>query len=339
MKKICEFCNKEYDWEEGQLNWGKDGPKKGGGSVRSDKFCCFECGCKSKQQKIWNTYFIKTGYHHPNSNPKSQKLRKLRYKKKTGYDNQSQDPKVIEKRKLSYLKKTGYIHPSYNPVAKDKRIKTYKEKTGYNSALANPEVRNKSKLLYKEKTGYEYALQNPKIKEKVKKTNIEKYGAKTYAESIFWKDKINNVDWQNNRKQKEYETKKKNNSFNSSKPEEEIYNLLLQKYPDTVRQHRSDLYPFNCDFYIPSLDLYIEYQGTWTHGNHPFNKDNEEDLKILEKWKNKNTKFYNNAIKVWTIKDPLKRKIAKENNLNCIEFFNMKEFLEWYNKGDFNEKN
>ena len=30
-------------------------------------------------------------------------------------------------------------------------------------------------------------------------------------------------------------------------------------------------------------------------------------------------------------KDPLKRKTAKENNLNWIEFFSMKEFENWYN--------
>ena len=38
------------------------------------------------------------------------------------------------------------------------------------------------------------------------------------------------------------------------------------------------------------------------------------------------------AIDVWTISDPLKRKTAKKNNLNWIEFFNMEQFMEWYNQ-------
>lgn len=90
------------------------------------------------------------------------------------------------------------------------------------------------------------------------------------------------------------------------------------------------MYPFPCDFYISELDLYIEYQGFWTHGKHPFNINDQEDkLKLLE-WKNKNTKMYNCAINTWTIRDPLKRKTAKENNLNWVEFFTVEEFNEWF---------
>ena len=37
-------------------------------------------------------------------------------------------------------------------------------------------------------------------------------------------------------------------------------------------------------------------------------------------------------IKIWTIKDPLKRKTAKDNKLNYIEFWNINEVKEWLNK-------
>lgn len=85
-----------------------------------------------------------------------------------------------------------------------------------------------------------------------------------------------------------------------------------------------------CDFYIPEKDLFIEYQGHWTHGKHPFDKDCLEDKLIIESWKSKNTKYYNLAINTWTIRDFLKRKTAKENNLNWVEFFTFAEFIEWY---------
>ena len=58
-------------------------------------------------------------------------------------------------------------------------------------------------------------------------------------------------------------------------------------------------------------------------------KDNNEDQLILEQWKEKNTKFYDNAITTWTIRDINKRKIAKENNLNYIEFWNINELKDW----------
>lgn len=35
----------------------------------------------------------------------------------------------------------------------------------------------------------------------------------------------------------------------------------------------------------------------------------------------KDTKFYNNAIHTWTVRDPLKRKTAEENNLNYLVFW------------------
>jgi hypothetical protein len=81
-----------------------------------------------------------------------------------------------------------------------------------------------------------------------------------------------------------YETKKKNNTFHTSKPEDETYKILLGKWADVVRQYKSKEYPFACDFYIPSLDLYIECQYSWTHGDHPFDENNENDRKIIEVW-------------------------------------------------------
>ena len=45
----------------------------------------------------------------------------------------------------------------------------------------------------------------------------------------------------------------------------------------------------------------------------------------------KGTKFYNNAIQTWTIRDVKKRNTAKENTLNYIEFWTVKELTNWLN--------
>ena len=97
-----------------------------------------------------------------------------------------------------------------------------------------------------------------------------------------------------------------------------------------LTQYKSEKYPFNCDFYIPERELYIEFQWTWTHGKHPFS-ESQEDLEILTKWKLKNTEYYNNAIEVWTKRDVLKRQTAIQNNLNWLEFFTFEDFSQWYN--------
>ena len=55
----------------------------------------------------------------------------------------------------------------------------------------------------------------------------------------------------------------------------------------------------------------------------------KEDLCKLNLWKERE---YNDGINTWTIRDPLKRETAKNNHLNWLEFFNMKEFTEWLSK-------
>lgn len=59
---------------------------------------------------------------------------------------------------------------------------------------------------------------------------------------------------------KDYITRKKNNSFNKSKVEEDLYTQLLIENKDKTiyRQYKDDRYPYYCDFYILEDDLFIE---------------------------------------------------------------------------------
>lgn len=127
--------------------------------------------------------------------------------------------------------------------------------------------------------------------------------------------------------EKEYITKTKNKSFNSSKPEEKLYHILLEKYgsKNVKRRYKEERYPFYCDFYIPSEDLFIELNNHWTHGGKPFDPDDIECQEKLKLWqeKSKQSKFYENAIKTWTERDVNKIKIAKENNLNYKLFYDI----------------
>lgn len=120
---------------------------------------------------------------------------------------------------------------------------------------------------------------------------------------------------------KSYLTKKKNNSFNKSKDEEILYEKLLKENVNKTiyRQYKDEnRYPYYCDFYIVEDDLFIEVNAHWTHGGHPFNKNDQKDIEKLNEWKEKakTSKFYQQAIYVWTELDVKKQKCAKENNLN-----------------------
>lgn len=210
----------------------------------------------------------------------------------------------LDKREVSYL-----LHYSVRTL--ERRINKYKiRKPGFLLLFLS---RRNHYLLY----GVENPFQVDRNKEKIRNTCIKRYGVTSPNKNR----RILN---------KGLETKKRNHTVNTSKPENEIYEKLLIKFKKVQRQYKSKVYPFLCDFYIEDLELYIEYQGNWTHGGHPFNSNNEIDIFILEKWKEKATDYYESAIDVWTKRDPLKRKIAKENKLNWIEFFNMEEFMKWF---------
>ena len=321
MKKICKYCGKEYEYEKSQKNWINENYKI---TYSPKNFCCFECGHNFRKQNINNTCLEKYGSLYPSQSKGWGDKRRNTFQKKYGsiyYNN----PK---KKKQTNLEKYGKEYYSQTEEYKNKYKQTCLKKYGVDNPNKVQKTKDKIKQTNIEKYGVEYIWQIEEIKEKRANTIKEKYGVDYYSQTEEYHTK-------------QYNTKKKNNSFNISKTENIIYQKLLEKYINTTNQYRSELYPFDCDFYIPELDLYIEYNGNWTHGFKPYNPEDKECIELVNKWKEKaneinfkgNTKnYYLNAIETWTIRDLLKRQTAKDNNLNWIEFFNMEEFMRWYNK-------
>lgn len=109
----------------------------------------------------------------------------------------------------------------------------------------------------------------------------------------------------------------------SSKVEIDFYKYLINtfSFENVDPQYYDDQYPYSCDFFIPGLNLYIEIQGSWTHGKHPFNPDDKKDNEKLNYWKSKDSEYYNNAIYTWTDLDVRKRVCVRDNHLNYLEIF------------------
>lgn len=240
---------------------------------------------------------------------------------------------VREKAKLSILEKYGV----------DNYFKTEECKIKNSTKEARTKSVNNHRKTCKEKYGVDWHSKTEKHKGIVSKSlhtdssneqrkivMQEKFGHDNYM--LTTEFKIVREETRQENKEKEYETRRKNNTFNTSKPEQIIKEMLLIKFNSVIYQYKDKaVYPFVCDFYIPSLKLFIEYQGHWTHGGKPY-EATIDDLDKLKKWKEKNTDFYRIAEVVWTIKDVKKRQLARTNNLNWIEFFTLKEFEDWYNK-------
>lgn len=79
--------------------------------------------------------------------------------------------------------------------------------------------------------------------------------------------------------------------------------------------------------------MYIKLNGHFVHQTHLFDKDNPDDVSTLNKYKDlaKTSSFYDKVIHIWTVVDVEKHKVAKENNLNYILLWSVKDinkFLE-----------
>jgi len=75
-------------------------------------------------------------------------------------------------------------------------------------------------------------------------------------------------------------------------------------------------------FYVESIDTFIELNLFWTHMKHPFTNSEDDKILLNELMDKSNNNQYTSAIKVWTETDPLKMKIAKDNNLNYYYAYN-----------------
>ena len=294
-RPVCIICGKPVKYTSGHYA----------------KFCSKECQYSDLGKKITKEIKIKSnlekyGVEHTSQlkevtdkrtksradhvNEIQQHVRESLYKKYGAYD-VMHIPHILQKIKDTNLKKYGVEFP----------LQQLKKE--------NSEIYQKISQTCINKFGVDSPLKNKEIREKIKQTNIQKYG----------------VD--NPLKNKEIWKKSQDNRQISSKSklENNFLNYLKLKYEpdDIITQYKSKEYPYYCDFYIKSINLYIEIQGHWTHNDHPFDINNLNDQLIMDIWRTKSLsdKYYKNALNTWTIKDVEKRNTAIQNNLNYLEIF------------------
>lgn len=206
-------------------------------------------------------------------------------------------------------KERGVHNFSQLPETFEKRNKTMLERYGVLSIISLPEraqvMKDKISLSHKNKTLEE----RKKISEKYKETSLKKWG---YEHPTQHPNIITKI----------FQSRKEHGTMTSSEPEKYLGKILSENY-EVLTQYKSAFYPFYTDFYLPELDLYIEYQGNWTHVTHQFDINSVTDNELLNIYKKKaeTSKYYSIAIHIWTERDPIKRNTAKQNNLRYLEIF------------------
>lgn len=309
------------------------------------KHCCSSCATLDPivKQKLHKTNIEKYGVEHNWSNNEIRKKCKETAIKRYGNVNN------IEKIKETNLKKYGVEFPYQYKEFLDKARNTCIKHFGVDSIFKD---HNFIKKCFINKFGVDNPFKLKCIKDKVKHTLLLKYNTEYVLSNIDIRNKgietqrekyngllyVQTEDFLN----KSYNTKKLHKTFNISKIEKLFEQYLLDNNIEYNSQYKSDEYPFKCDFYIIKYKLYIEINAHWTHGFHLFNENNIDDIQKLNKWKSKNNKFYNNAIKTWTIRDISKYNKAKENNLNYLVIYSNKinevinKFENYISKCEYN---
>lgn len=208
--------------------------------------------------------------------------------------------------------------------AKRKQRETVLLKYGVSNVSQVPDVKNKIsashstpewKAKVKETKKLRYGNPNYNNMEKNRQTKLDRYGDPKY----------NNPD-------KNTATKHINHTFNTSSYEKDMYEYLVEKYGHNhvLKEYKDSRYPFNCDFYIDTKDLFIELNIHPCHNFHSFNPNNLDDinkLNILQE-KAKTSDYYKNIIYVWTVSDPQKQQIASKNKLNYIMLYSKRDIEE-----------
>ena len=236
-------------------------------------------------------------------------------KEKYGVDNISQLKETKEKVKNTIINRYGV--PNAFNIGKEKSI-TYRKEH-------KEEVRNKRINTCLERYGIEHVIHTESAKRNAHTEEANNKRRETCMRVYGVPNPVQNPKVL----AKQWETKKIRGTFGGphSQQENRIYEVLCKKYgKDNIeRQYKdNERYPFYCDFYVKPLDLFIEYQGYFTHGTEPYDKDCIEHQNIVEELRREN---HFGAIETWTIKDVEKRNTAKKNNLNYVEFFTLKEAI------------
>ena len=338
-RPVCKWCG-------GHVSF--NGYHKG--SMHYSACCCSSCHAKYTKDKRFETNIKKYGRKNFGSAEKVKEYWISHY----GVDNPAKTDFVKKKMRETNLRKYGFNCSSKSEIVKEKTKQTCLKRYGVEYTGQIEEAKEKSKKTCLEKYGSEYYIgskyclektiefsrqnynvdwftKSEEIKNKAKETMLRRYGVEYSMQIPKNKEYMSYLMSSYEMQERRYNTMKRNHTFNSSSTEEELFLYIKSRFPTVVRQYKDkNRYPYFCDFYIPELDYFIELQGYYTHGKHPFDPNSNEDLQLIEYYKRKYGEDCQ-PITIWSIKDVEKRDCAKRNHLNFKEVWSLEDGKNFVN--------
>ena len=338
-RPVCKWCG-------GHVSF--NGYHKG--SMHYSACCCSSCHAKYTKDKRFETNVKKYGRknfgsaekvkeywinHYGVDNPAKTDFVKKKMRetnlRKYGFNCSSKSEIVKEKTKQTCLKRYGVEYTGQIEEAKEKSKKTCLEKYGSEYYIGSKDCLEKTIEFSRQNYNVDWFTKSEEIKNKAKETMLRKYGVEYSMQIPKNKEYMSYLMSSYEMQERRYNTMKRNHTFNSSSTEEELFLYIKSRFPTVVRQYKDkNRYPYFCDFYIPELDYFIELQGYYTHGKHPFDPNSNEDLQLIEYYKKKYGEDCQ-PITIWSIKDVEKRECAKRNNLNFKEVWSLEDGKNFVN--------
>lgn len=224
----------------------------------------------------------------------------------------------------------GVENVSQLPEVQKKRAATIMAEYGVNNVFELEEFQRRARETNLQKYGAEHPIQLEEFQQKARASSTERYGYEYFNQSEESRQRLSAQMQDPEVRAKINATKRANGSFHTSAVEDGLHQMLIETFgeDDVLTQYSDDRYSTLCDFYILSRDLFIELNGTWTHGGHWFDESSAQDQQKLAGWRAKSTAFYRNAEAVWTVADPKKRNAAAEHQLNYVVFWDGAKLLD-----------
>ena len=291
-------------------NYGVDHP------MRSDDV-------KSRMRKVW---LEKYGVDHPSKLPEFRQ-RQSRIAKANFALNGDE---IAAKFRATSLRRYGVENYSQTEEARAAQSERMRATMDERSA--------KARVTTMERYGVERRAQRPADRlersqrvrensaeygEKSRATMLERYGVEHYTQHPDHREaqSVRMRDPEHQRRIRE--AKRQNGTFNTSIAEQELLLMLVDRFgvDDVLEEYWDERYPFACDFYIPSRDMFIEMNGMWTHGGHWFDSHDIEDVERMGQWRASENTFYQAAAYDWGQRDVEKRDTARISQLNYVVFW------------------
>lgn len=338
-RPVCKFCGGHVSFN----GYHKE-------SMHYSVCCCSSCHAKYTKDKRFETNIKKYGRknfgsaekvkeywinHYGVDNPAKVDFVKRKMKetnlKKYGFNCPPKSEVVKEKTKQTCLKRYGVEYTGQIEEAKEKSKKTCLEKYGSEYYIGSKDCLEKTIEFSKQNYNVDWFTKSEEIKNKAKETMLKRYGVEYSMQIPKNKEYMSYLMSSYEMQERRYNTMKRNHTFNSSSTEEKFFLYIKSRFPKVIRQYKDkNRYPYFCDFYIPELDYFIELQGYYTHGNHPFDPNSNEDLQLIEYYKKKYGEDCQ-PITIWSIKDVEKRNCAKRNHLNFKEVWSLEDGKNFVN--------